>query len=108
MENNFLISNSKNKGAKILFYIFEGCASFVGFVMFVLAIVWAAQGAGFGGFVQMFVEALFYTLVLFGFGKVIDLMSCKADNQNGARSQQEKATKVEKTEKKEKENKAEK
>ena len=94
MGNNFLIASSKNKTARILFYIFEICSGVVGFSMFVLSIVWAAQGAGFGTVVQMFVETIFYVLVLYGFGKIIDLLA-KPDNQQVAHE------KVEKTEKKE-------
>ena len=108
MENNFLMPSSKNKGAKILFYIFEGSAFFAGFVMFILAIVWAAQGAGFDTFMQVFVQAIFYMLVLFGFGKIIDIMSCKTSNQSHEQDSYGKAEKTDKTEKKEKGSKEEK
>lgn len=90
MENNFLKPCSQNKGAKALFYIFEISALCVGVLLFILAIIWAAQGAGFGAFLQMFVQAVFYTLVLFGFGKIIDLLSCKAEHHHGSHGHHEK------------------
>ena len=80
MENNFLKPCSQNKGAKALFYIFEISALCVGVLLFILGIIWAAQGAGFSTFLQTLVQAVFYTLVLFGFGKVIDLLSCKHEH----------------------------
>ncbi len=79
MENNIFAPCTQNKKGKILFYTFEIAAAVVFALLFIFAIVRAAQWSDFGTFVTMFVEAVFYGFVLYGMGKVIDLLSCKHD-----------------------------
>lgn len=80
MENNFLKPCSQNKGAKALFYIFEISALCVGVLMFITSIIIVAQGWGFASFIQSLCETVLFTLVLFGLGKMIDLLSCKHEH----------------------------
>ena len=79
MDNNIFAPCTQNKKGKILFYIFEIAAVVFFATYFIMAIVAAALGGGFFGFVQGFLEATFYLFILYGMGKVIDLLSCKHD-----------------------------
>ena len=70
-------AQSTNKTTGLLFYIFEICAAAYFFVAFILCIVGAAQAGSFGLFVEAFLTTIFNTLVLFGLGKIIDLLGTR-------------------------------
>ena len=83
MENkNILKPHTQNTAGKVLFSIFEIAALCVGALLFILGIIYAAKGAGFEAFIEYLVRAIFYLLVLYGLGKVIDLLSCKGDHHH--------------------------
>lgn len=79
MENNIFAPCTRNKKGKVLFYVFEIAAAALCLIYFIFGIVRAARWSDFGTFVDCFATGLFNTLVLFGFGKIIDLLSCKHD-----------------------------
>lgn len=74
-------ASSENKVGKTIFYVFEGCAGFVGLVMFILSIYYSAQLSSFVVFLEYFLNAIVNTLIIFGLGKVIDLMLAKRDEK---------------------------
>lgn len=76
MNKNFLKASSKNRIGKTLFYIFEFSALAIFAIQFILSIIAGAR-AGFGIFIESFVSAFVYTLIIFALGKIIDLLSCK-------------------------------
>ena len=81
MENNFLKASSKNKAGKILFYIFEIAAACIGFILFIMSIVNAATFENFSIFIDGFLNVVMSTLIIFGIGKVIDLLYCANDSK---------------------------
>ena len=72
-------AQSQNRAGKATFYMFEIAALAVVAIFFILAIVNIAQGAGFAWFLQYLVEGAFYGFILFGLGRVVDLLYCKAE-----------------------------
>lgn len=74
-----LTPQSQNKTARATFYAFEIAALAVAAIYLVLGIISAAQGGGFLWFVQYLLEATVYLFVLYGLGRVVDLLYCKAE-----------------------------
>lgn len=79
MEGNFVKASSKNTNGKVTFYIFEFAALAVFAIYFILGIIFAAKSSSFAVFVEAFVQSIFYGLVLYGLGRLIDLKLAKAD-----------------------------
>ena len=79
MENNIFAPCTQNKKGRILFYIFEIAAAAFFAIYFIMAIVDAARYSSFQLFLNGFLTGTFYLFVLYGMGKVIDLLSCKHD-----------------------------
>lgn len=77
MENNIIMPCTQNKKARILFYTFEIAAAVFFAVFFITAIVDGARYSSFEYFLNKTMTGTFYAFVLYGFGKVIDLLSCK-------------------------------
>lgn len=77
MNKNFLKASSKNRIGKTLFYIFEFSALAIFTIQFIIAIIAGATSGSFGIFVESFVSAFIYTLIIFALGKIIDLLACK-------------------------------
>lgn len=74
---NIFKAQSSNKTTGLIFYVFEICAAAIFFVMFVLSIIYAVQMSSFAVFIETILTAIFNSLVLFGLGKVIDLLDAK-------------------------------
>ena len=79
MDNNIFAPCTQNKKGKILFYTFEIAALAFFAIYFIMAIVDAARYSSFQLFLNGFLTGIFYLFVLYGMGKVIDLLSCKHD-----------------------------
>lgn len=73
MKNFFGSLNEKGVG-KVLFFTFEIIALCVAVLGVVLSIYLAAVSNSFWVFLQMLVEYTIYTAVVFGIGKVIDVL----------------------------------
>lgn len=74
--------SSKSKAGKIIFYTFEIAALIVGVLSLILCIYTAAiygGGAGFMAFLSGLATLAFDVLVLFGIGKIVDLMMAKKE-----------------------------
>ena len=78
--NNIFTPNSKCPKTKLVFYVFELSALVIGIILFIMSVVSAAKLESFAVFVDGMVQAVFYVLILFGFGKIIDLLGCKPDH----------------------------
>lgn len=76
-----LKANSENKIGKTIFYVFEGCALAVGVILLILGIYYSAQYQSFTTFLEYLANAVVNTLIVFGLGKVIDLMYAKKDGK---------------------------
>ena len=76
MEKNIFKPASKNKAGRTLFYIFEIAAVCVGFILFITAIVSAVTASSFLVFMSGLLDVVIYTLVLYGIGRVVDLLYC--------------------------------
>lgn len=81
-------ASSKNTVGKAIFYTFEICALVVGVFTLILGIYSGTELSSFFAFLQYFVSAITNTLLIYGLGKVIDLMyarkdgkCCKAENK---------------------------
>ena len=75
MDNNIFAPCTQNKKGKILFYTFEIAALVFFAIYFIMAIVDAARYSTFQLFLNGFLTGTFYLFVLYGMGKVIDLLS---------------------------------
>ena len=76
---DFFKAETQNKTGKTLFYIFEICALVVGVLSLVMAIYYAAVYESFIAFISYLIPVIVDTLVVFGLGKLIDLLYCKKD-----------------------------
>lgn len=85
-------AETQNKAGKTLFYIFEVCAVIVGILSLVMAIYYAAIYESFVAFISYFIPAIVDTLVVFGLGKLIDMLYCKKDCK---KQEQKQATEAE-------------
>ena len=74
---NIFKAQSNNKTTGLIFYVFEICAAAIFFIMFILSIIYAVQMSSFAIFIETILTAIFYSLVLFGLGKVIDLLDSR-------------------------------
>ena len=82
--------SSESKAARITFYIFEITAAVYFLVMFIVGIVVAADRFGtFMSFVAYFFDGILHGLILYGVGRIIDLLSsvfgtceCEEHNEN--------------------------
>ncbi len=79
MQNNIFVAQSKNTAGKTLFYMFEFAALVVALFEFILGIYSAAVGGNFMSFISYLTQAIIYSLILFGIGKLLDLHCAKAD-----------------------------
>lgn len=79
MENNILKPTCQRKAGRVLFYVFEIVALVVGALYFVLAIVNAAQWGTFMTFVDGLVTAAIWLFLLYGVGRIIDLLYKQAE-----------------------------
>ena len=73
------IVKPKSESGKVIFYIFEICALVVAVLNFVLAIYFAAEYQSFLYFVNEIPTIIVNPLILYGIGRIVDLMCCKAD-----------------------------
>ena len=73
MKNFFGSLNEKGVG-KVLFFTFEIIALCIAVLGMILAIYMSALSTSFWVFVQTFIQYTFYTAVVFGVGKVIDVL----------------------------------
>ena len=74
MENNILKPTCESKAGRVLFYVFEIAALVVACVYFLMGLVDAIQVGAFSLFVNGLVSAVIWLLVLYGLGKIIDLL----------------------------------
>ena len=79
MNNNIIKPNTSNKAGRLTFYIFEITAVAIFGIMFISAIVLAALASSFLSFIQWFVIGTFASLVVYAFGRLIDLSYLKAE-----------------------------
>ena len=78
---------STNKASRILFYVFEGFAAAYFLVMFIMAIVDAANWDSAAIFFTEFFDACWKALVLFGIGKLIDFLTAAFVKKNNKDSE---------------------
>ena len=74
MENNILKPTCENKGGRVLFYLFEIAALVVGALYFLFGLVDAIQYSSFGAFASGLLTGVVYLLLLYGVGRIIDLL----------------------------------
>ena len=74
MENNILKPTCESKAGRVLFYVFEIAAAVIAFLFILEGLVWVFQGAGFATLVSALEQATIYLLLLYGIGRVIDLL----------------------------------
>ena len=86
MDKNIFKATTNNKTGKILFYIFEISALVFFVIQFILCIIAGAR-AGFGVFVESFLNTVVYTLFLYAFGKIIDLLSGKQKDKTNTNNE---------------------
>ena len=73
---NLIKPTSESKSARIVFYVFEITAAVYFLVMFIVGIVDASGRFGnFGTFLSDFFNGIVYGLILYGIGRIIDLLS---------------------------------
>lgn len=94
---NIFTPNSKSTAGKVTFFIFEIAALVIWAAFFIFAIVDIARGADFFWFLQQLIQGLLYGLLVYGFGRVIDLLYSQSE---GKAEKKEKKEKKEDTEKK--------
>lgn len=80
MDKNIILSACKSSAGKLLFYIFEIAALVIGVISLVIAIYSSATTASFLVFVSGLVSAVINTLVIYGIGKIIDLLYLKSES----------------------------
>ena len=76
---DFFKAETQNKSGKTLFYIFEICALVVGVLSLIMAIYYGAVYQSFIAFLSYLIPVIVDTLIVFGIGKVIDLLYCKKE-----------------------------
>lgn len=69
-----MISLNKKGAGMILFYVFEAFALLLAFVGFIIAIIQAVDYSSFMVFVQSWLSTLGTALIIFGVGKIVDLL----------------------------------
>lgn len=89
MEHNFLKPSCKNLAGKTLFYIFEIASLVIFVIQFILAIIVGAH-FGFLNFVEAFCSGIINLLLIFGLGKIIDLLYVGKDSNAQEKKQEEK------------------
>ena len=89
MGNNLFKSYSKDNVGKITFYIFEFAALAIWAAYFIFAIVDIARGADFFWFLQELIQGFFTGLVVFGLGRIIDVL-CAKNQKNETKQPAEK------------------
>lgn len=72
-------ANSKSTAGKAIFYTFEISALVIAVLLFVLAIYNAAKSENFMVFLSGFVNMIVNTLIVFGLGKICDLLYSKKE-----------------------------
>ena len=91
---NIFTPNSKSAAGKTTFFIFEIASLVVFAFFFIFAIIDAVRLDSFVLFMQEFFQGAIYALLIFGFGRVIDLLYSQSEGKK------EKKEKKEDTEKK--------
>lgn len=86
---NIFKAETQNKTGKTLFYIFEICALIVGFLSLVMAIYYAATYESFMAFVSYLIPAIVDTVVVFGIGKLVDLLYCKKECKKAEKTEEQ-------------------
>ena len=76
MENIFK-PTTENKSGRVLFYIFEIAALAIGVLYFIMGLVYAIQLSSFAAFVSELLAGVLYMLLLYGIGRIIDLLYTK-------------------------------
>lgn len=89
MGDNLFKSYSKNNVGKITFYIFEFAALAILAAYFIFAIVDIARGADFFWFLQELFQGLFTGLVVFGLGRIIDVLCAKNETKKTSEDKEE-------------------
>lgn len=83
---NIVKATAKSKAAQVTFYVFEICALIIGAIVFTMGLVNAIRYNSFDAFVNGLISGAFDFLVLYGIGRVIDLLAakkeCKAEKQD--------------------------
>ena len=74
MENNIIKPTCENKAGRILFYIFEIAALAVCALYFLIGLIDAIQLSTFMLFVNGLMQGAIYMLLLYGIGRIIDLL----------------------------------
>ena len=74
---NILKPASTNKAARVTFYIFEIVAVVVAGIMLLMGLIDAINWRSFSAFISSFVNATINLFVLYGIGRVIDLLAAK-------------------------------
>ncbi len=78
MENLFKAS-SKNKTARVTFYLFEIAALVIGVILLVMGLANSINYSSFAVFIDGLVSAVMNMLILYGIGRVIDLLAAKGE-----------------------------
>ena len=76
MENIFK-PTTENKCGRVLFYIFEIAALAIGVLYFIMGLVDAIQFSSFAAFISGLLSGVLYMLLLYGIGRIIDLLYTK-------------------------------
>ncbi len=74
---NIFKPQTENSVGKAIFYIFEVCAIIVGLCSLILTIYYTVNYNSFMAFISYLTPTIVDTLVVFGIGKLIDLLYCK-------------------------------
>lgn len=70
----FFKPTTTNKAGRVLFYIFEIFAACVLLLGFILSIVASVLQKSFMSFVADFMQVVYQTLIIFGLGRIVDLL----------------------------------
>lgn len=79
MENNILKPTCNSSAGRVLFYVFEILALVVGVLYVLIGLVDAIQWGIFMTFVSGLVQAAVYMFILYGVGRIIDLLYKQAE-----------------------------
>ena len=74
-------ANSKSSVGKAIFYVFEASALIVGALLFILAIYNSAKTENFMTFLSGITSMISSTLILYGLGRICDLLYCKKEEK---------------------------
>ena len=78
---NIIKASSKNKAAQVTFYVFEICALVLAAYSCIMGLVYAIEGRSFMTFVNGLMQAVYEFLIIYGLGRIIDLLAAKKESK---------------------------